>query len=86
MVESKPGEVAEVDFGRLGIINDPASGRNRVLYALVVTLLFSRYQYVYTTRSLVQSTSSEPLAESSKDLLEKNLLPDLNRISVSLWS
>ena len=51
MVESKPGEVAEVDFGRLGIIHDPASGRNRVLYALVVTLVFSRYQYVYTTHS-----------------------------------
>ena len=34
MVETKPGEVAEVDFGRLGIIYDPASGRNRVLYAL----------------------------------------------------
>jgi transposase len=51
MAETKPGEVAEVDFGRLGIIYDPASGRNRVLYALVVTLVFSRYQYVYTTHS-----------------------------------
>jgi transposase len=51
MADSKPGEVAEVDFGRLGIIYDPASGRNRVLYALVVTLVFSRHQYVYTTHS-----------------------------------
>lgn len=51
MIEAKPGEVAEVDFGRLGIIYDPASGRNRVLYALVVTLVYSRYQYVYTTHS-----------------------------------
>jgi transposase len=51
MADSEPGEVAEVDFGRLGIIYDPASGRNRVLYALVVTLVFSRHQYVYTTHS-----------------------------------
>jgi len=51
MAESKPGEVAEIDFGRLGIMYDPASGRNRVLHALVVTLVFSRYQYVYTTHS-----------------------------------
>jgi len=51
MAETKPGEVAEVDFGRLGILYDPASGRNRVLYALVVTQVFSRYQYMYTTHS-----------------------------------
>ena len=51
MSETKPGEVAEVDFGRLGIIYDPTSGRNRVLYALVITLVFSRHQYVYTTHT-----------------------------------
>ena len=49
MIDTAPGEVAEVDFGRLGILYDPASGRNRVLYALVVTLVFSRHQYVFTT-------------------------------------
>jgi len=51
MADTKPGEVAEVDFGRLGVIYDPASGRNRVLHALVVTLVFSRHQYVYVTHS-----------------------------------
>lgn len=51
MAETKPGEVAEVDFGRLGVVYDPGSGKNRVLYALVVTLVFSRHQYVYTTHT-----------------------------------
>ena len=51
MADSKPGEVAEVDFGKLGIIYDPVSGRKRLLRALVVTLTFSRHQYVYTTYS-----------------------------------
>ena len=51
MADTDPGEVAEVDFGRLGIIHDPVSGRNRVLRALVVTLCFSRHQYVYTTHT-----------------------------------
>jgi hypothetical protein len=51
MIETEPGEVAEVDFGRLGVIFDPAVGRNRLLHALVITLVFSRYQYVYTTHS-----------------------------------
>ena len=51
MIDTAPGEVAEVDFGRLGILYDPASGRNRVLYALVITLVFSRHQYVFTTHT-----------------------------------
>lgn len=49
MAETAPGEVAEVDFGRLGLVYDPASGKNRVLHALVVTLAMSRHQYVYAT-------------------------------------
>ena len=49
MAESAPGEVAEVDFGRLGLIPDPATGRNRILHALIVTLAMSRHQFVYMT-------------------------------------
>lgn len=50
MAETEPGEVAEVDFGRLGYLFDKTLNRMRLLYALVVTLVFSRYQYVYITR------------------------------------
>ncbi len=46
-----PGEVAEVDFGRMGLIYDPETGKKRVLHALVVTLVFSRHQYVHLTHS-----------------------------------
>jgi hypothetical protein len=49
MAESAPGEVAEVDFGRLGLVFDPHTGRRRLLWALVVVLIFSRHQYVHTT-------------------------------------
>ncbi len=44
MAETKPGEVAEIDFGRLGLVYDPESGKKRFVYALVVTLVFSRRQ------------------------------------------
>jgi transposase len=50
MAETEPGEVAEVDFGRLGYLFDKAVNRMKALYALVVTLVFSRYQYVHVTR------------------------------------
>jgi transposase len=46
-----PGELAEVDFGRLGLVHDPETGGRRVLHALVVTLVFSRHQYVHVTHS-----------------------------------
>lgn len=46
MAETEPGEVAEVDFGRLGLVYDPESGAKRFVYALIVTLVFSRHQYV----------------------------------------
>jgi hypothetical protein len=49
MAESAPVEVAEVDFGRLGLFPDSATGRNRVLHALIVTLAMSRHQFVYMT-------------------------------------
>lgn len=49
MAETEPGEVAEVDFGRLGYLFDRVLNRMRALHALVVTLVFSRYQYVYVT-------------------------------------
>jgi transposase len=50
MAETESGEVAEVDFGRLGYLFDKAANSLRALYALVVTLVFSRYQYVHITR------------------------------------
>ena len=49
MADTEPGEVAQVDFGKMGLVFDPAEGRNRALHALVVTLIQSRYQYVYLT-------------------------------------
>lgn len=49
MAETEPGEVAEVDFGRLGYLFDKTVNRLRALHALVVTLVFSRNQYVYVT-------------------------------------
>ena len=51
MADVAPGELAEVDFGRLGLIRDCLLERRRVLHALVVTLVHSRHQYVHLTHS-----------------------------------
>ena len=49
VAEVAPGELAEVDFGRLGLVYDPGAGRRRVAWALLVTLAHSRHQYVHVT-------------------------------------
>jgi hypothetical protein len=41
MDDVSPGEVAEVDFGRLGLVPDAETGKSRVLHALIVTLSLS---------------------------------------------
>lgn len=51
-----PGEEAQVDFGLLGTIDDGESGRRRKLWVLIVTLAFSRYQFVWPT--FVQTTEA----------------------------
>lgn len=56
MADTEPGEVAEVDFGRLGLLHDPVTERKRIVYGLVVTLCSSRHQYVST--SFTQDISS----------------------------
>ncbi len=44
-----PAQEAQVDFGEMGFIVDPETGRRRKLWVLVVTLAFSRYQFVWPT-------------------------------------
>ena len=51
MGESAPGEVAEMDFGRLGLMQDPETGRRRVVWALIIVLSYSRHSFVWPTFS-----------------------------------
>ncbi len=45
-VETAPGEEAQVDFGAAGLLFDPDGDRLRRAWAFVMTLSFSRHQYV----------------------------------------
>jgi transposase len=50
LLEDPPaGQEAQVDFGKMGMMHDGETGRVRMLWALVVTLAFSRYQFVWPT-------------------------------------
>lgn len=57
LLEDPPaGQEAQVDFGKMGMMLDVATGRTRALWALIVTLSFSRYQFVWPT--FVQTTEA----------------------------
>lgn len=45
-VETRPGEEAQVDFGYAGLMLDPATQEQRKTWAFVMTLSWSRHQYV----------------------------------------
>ena len=45
-IETKPGEEAQVDFGYAGRMIDPQTGELRKSWAFVMTLSWSRHQYV----------------------------------------
>lgn len=45
-IETGPGEEAHVDFGTIGKLKDPSTGKGRAAYCFVMTLCHSRHQYV----------------------------------------
>lgn len=44
-VETDPGDVAQVDFGHVGVVVDPATGKRRPAWVFVMTLGFSRHMF-----------------------------------------
>jgi transposase len=47
--DGEPGDELQMDFGRMGLVPDPAVGRCRVCHALVFTPVVSRYTFVWLT-------------------------------------
>ncbi len=45
-IETPPGDEAQVDFGSAGRMRDPKTGKPRPAYCFVMTLSWSRHQYV----------------------------------------
>lgn len=47
VVDGEPGHELQVDFGRLGLMLDPETGRRRALWALIFTAAVSRHTFVW---------------------------------------
>jgi len=49
VADGEPGQELQVDFGRMGLLADPTSGRRRVVHGLVFTAVYSRHTFVWLT-------------------------------------
>ena len=49
VADGEPGEECQIDFGKMGLIPDPTSGRRRVCHALIFTAVYSRHTFVWLT-------------------------------------
>ena len=47
VADGEPGAECQVDFGKMGLLADPQSGRRRVVHALIFTAACSRHCFVY---------------------------------------
>jgi transposase len=59
VADGEPGAEVRVDFGRLGLVPDPARGTHRVAQGLIFTAVYSRHVFVYPT---YQQTLAEVIA------------------------
>jgi transposase len=49
VADCEPGAECQADFARMGLLDDPATGRRRVTHALIVTAVYSRHMFVWLT-------------------------------------
>jgi transposase len=51
LVDGDPGAECQLDFGEMGLLLDPATGRRRRTWALLFTAVYSRHMFVWLTHS-----------------------------------
>jgi transposase len=49
VADGDAGVECQIDFARMGSINDPESGRRRVVHALIFTAVYSRHMFIWLT-------------------------------------
>jgi len=59
LAPSAPGEIAEMDFGRLGTLVHAETGARQTVWAMAVVLPFSRYAFIWP---LLHQTLEEVIA------------------------
>jgi transposase len=45
-IETPPGQIAQIDYAKMGLLYDPIQKKRRSVYAFISTLSYSRHKYV----------------------------------------
>jgi transposase len=82
--DGAPGEEAQIDFGKMGMITDEATGKRQALWALIVTLVVSRYMFVWPTFFQTTAACCEGLdaAWAFFGGMTKSIIPDRTKAMV----
>jgi hypothetical protein len=62
VADGEPGVEVQVDFGRMGFLHDPLTGRRRVVQALIFTAVYSRHCFVWLSFS--QTTAADAIGKA----------------------
>ena len=76
--DAPPGQEAQVDYGKMGVIFDPDTEKRRVLWALIVTLSFSRYMFVWPSFAQTTAAVCEGLDRAFRffGAMPRTIIPD----------
>jgi transposase len=64
MAPTAPGEVAEMDFGKLGTLINPVTGKRQVVYGLLVVLVYSRHAFLWPLMQQTVEATIEGLEQA----------------------
>jgi hypothetical protein len=64
MVPTAPGEVAEMDFGKLGTLVNPITGKRQVVYGMLVVLVHSRHAFLWPLMQQTVEATIEGLEQA----------------------
>ena len=64
MAPTAPGEVAEMDFERLGRLVHPVTGKRQVVWALLVVLVYSRHSFLWPLGQQTVEATMEGLEQA----------------------
>jgi hypothetical protein len=70
VADGKPGAECQVDFGKMGLLDDPASNRRRTVQALIFTAVYSRHMFVWLSFSQTLQAVAPPTSPARTALLE----------------
>lgn len=79
-----PAVEAQVDFGQMGFLVDAETEKRRMLWALIITLCFSRYMFVWPLFRQTTAAVCEGLDEAWKFFggMTKTIVPDNTRAMI----